>query len=214
MTNMPNNTSSYSDLLDYRRQVSDNYNWLRTSSLSPEATWAEFRRRREHLFLTHTQSALSAAQKANFSELPYFPYDPAWRFVLPIEAEGEPDIIEVSLTGDGLTRLQRMGKVNIPVGSATVSLSLYWILGYGGGLFLPFRDQTNGHETYGGGRYLLDTIKHADLGQLGGGLVLDFNYAYNPSCAYNDQWHCPLAPPENRLPITIPVGEKQFPDHG
>jgi uncharacterized protein len=64
----------------------------------------------------------------------------------------------------------------------SLSLSLYWVMGYGGGIFLPFRDLSNNHETYGGGRTVLDTIKHADLGQQDGRLVIDFNYAYNPSC--------------------------------
>ena len=84
------------------------------------------------------------------------------------------------------------------------------IMGYGGGIFLPFGDLTCGRETYGGGRYLLDTIKHADLGHEDAGLVIDFNYAYNPSCAYSPRWSCPLTPPENRLPVAIPVGEQSY----
>ncbi|MEM7034326.1 MAG: DUF1684 domain-containing protein [Chloroflexota bacterium] len=177
-----------------------------------QATWAAFRQRRNQLFLSHPQSALNDAQKAKTSALPYFPYNPAWRFVLPIDFAVESDILEVSLTVDGITRMQRFGKVHIPFEKQTLSLSLFWLLGYGGGVFLPFRDLTSGSETYGGGRYLLDTIKHADLGQTADQLILDFNYAYNPSCAYNDQWHCPLAPPENRLSIPIRAGEKKFPN--
>ena len=91
---------------------------------------------------------------------------------------------------------------------------MFWVLGYGGGVFLPFKDATNGPETYGGGRYLLDTIKHADLGSEDERLVLDFNYAYNPSCAYNPRWHCPLSPPENTLPVEIRAGEKSYPGPG
>jgi len=89
---------------------------------------------------------------------------------------------------------------------------LFWVMGYGGGIFLHFHDATSESETYGGGRYLLDTIKHADLGQEYDRLVIDFNYAYNPSCAYNARWHCPMLPTENGLPIPIPVGEKMFSD--
>jgi uncharacterized protein (DUF1684 family) len=85
---------------------------------------------------------------------------------------------------------------------------LFWVLGYGGGVFLPFRDLTSGYETYGGGRYPLDTIKHADLGQEGAQLVIDFNYAYTRSCAYNGRWDCPLAPAENWLPVAIRAGEQ------
>ena len=89
-------------------------------------------------------------------------------------------------------------------------LNLYGLEGYGGGLFLPFRDSSNGRGTYAGGRYLYDTIKGADLGANGESILLDFNFAYNPSCAYNDQWVCPLAPPDNWLEFAIPAGEKEF----
>jgi uncharacterized protein (DUF1684 family) len=90
------------------------------------------------------------------------------------------------------------------------SLSLFWIEGYGGGLFLPFKDLTNRKETFGGGRYLYDTIKGADIGVQGQEILLDFNFVYNPSCAYNAQWYCPLAPEENALNISIAAGEKRF----
>jgi len=87
-------------------------------------------------------------------------------------------------------------------------LVVYWIAGYGGGVFLPFADATSGKETYGGGRYLLDGIKGADLGMKGDKIVLDFNFAYNPSCAYSPRWSCPLAPPHNRLRSPVRGGEK------
>ncbi|MFQ5576785.1 MAG: DUF1684 domain-containing protein, partial [Anaerolineae bacterium] len=86
-------------------------------------------------------------------------------------------------------------------------------MGYGGGVFLPFKDLTAGQTTYGGGRYLLDSIKSADLGCEGSRLIVDFNFAYNPSCAYNARWHCPLPPAENRLPVAIPAGEQHFDDY-
>ena len=75
---------------------------------------------------------------------------------------------------------------------------------------MPFRDATNGRDTYGGGRYLYDSIKGADLGATLEVISLDFNFAYNPSCAYNDQWACPLAPSENWLDVEIRAGEKAF----
>jgi uncharacterized protein (DUF1684 family) len=88
-------------------------------------------------------------------------------------------------------------------------LTLYWLGGYGGGVFLPFRDATTGKATFGGGRYLLDGIKGADLGRdAQGRAILDFNFAYNPSCAYSARWICPLAPPENALPVAIHAGER------
>jgi uncharacterized protein (DUF1684 family) len=75
-------------------------------------------------------------------------------------------------------------------------------------VFLPFRDATSGRTTYGGGRYLLDTAKGADLGTAGTRVVLDFNFAYHPSCVHSAQWSCPLAPPENHLPVAIEAGER------
>jgi uncharacterized protein (DUF1684 family) len=89
-------------------------------------------------------------------------------------------------------------------------LELFWLEAYAGGLFLPFRDATSGRETYGAGRYLLDTVKGADLGASDGRLLLDFNFAYNPSCSYDPRWSCPLAPPPNRLAIPVRMGERHI----
>ena len=88
------------------------------------------------------------------------------------------------------------------------SLDLYWLEAYAGGLFLSFTDETSGSETYAAGRYLLDTVKGADLGERNGRLVLDFNFAFNPSCSYDARWVCPLAPPGNRLSDPIRAGER------
>ena len=90
----------------------------------------------------------------------------------------------------------------------TVSLDLFWLDAYGGGLFVPFADATSGEESYGAGRYVLDTIKGADLGTQDGLLVLDLNFAYQPSCSYDPRWMCPLAPPDNRLEIAVRAGER------
>ena len=83
------------------------------------------------------------------------------------------------------------------------TLDLYWLDGYGGGVFLSFADATSGTETYGACRYLLDTVKGADLGETNGRLILDFNFSYNPSCCYDPRWVCPLAPPGNRLAVPV-----------
>jgi uncharacterized protein (DUF1684 family) len=112
---------------------------------------------------------------------------------------------------DGTVRYRRVGRLVTRLGD----LTLFWTLGYGGGLFLPFRDATAGAETYGAGRYLTDTIKGTwgrGLVHEGGRVVLDFNYAYNPSCAYNSRWACPLAPPENHLDEPVRAGELAYPD--
>jgi uncharacterized protein len=196
------------ELLDYRRQVALLYERIRMAT--PEEGHADFIRTRDQLFADHPQSALSSQQKAQFQGLEYFPYDPAYRFTLEPDFDVEPERFEIKLADDGVIQLQRVARLQIPFPEGTGALSLFWITAYGGGLFLPFRDASNDATTYGGGRYLLDTIKHADLGGDGKRLVLDFNFAYNPSCAYNSRWDCPLAPFENRLALPVTVGEKQF----
>ena len=105
-------------------------------------------------------------------------------------------------------RFRRFGAVRFELGGEPQELALYWLEGYGGGVFLPFADATGRTQTYGGGRYLLDTVKGADLGDEDGRLVLDFNFAYNPSCAYDPRWVCPLSPPENRLAVEVRAGER------
>ena len=114
-------------------------------------------------------------------------------------------------SGSDTLSFRRIGSLEIPfAGHGARTLSLFWMEGYSGGLFLPFRDATSGKETYAAGRYLLDTAKSADLGgdQERGSLVLDFNFAYQPSCAFDPRWACPLAPPENRLDLPIRAGER------
>jgi uncharacterized protein (DUF1684 family) len=124
------------------------------------------------------------------------------------EAAGDPAACARFREGEP-TRFSRIGFVRPVIRGEEVSLAVYWLEGYGGGLFLPFRDALAGDATYGGGRYLLDTVKGADLGAgPDGRLVLDFNYAYNPSCAYDPRWSCPLAPAENRLAVPVEAGER------
>jgi len=203
---------SYPELLHFRRSVSDLYAAVRNSSYSPEKTWQNWRNTRDMLFGQHSQTALNAQQLAGFNGLDYFAYDPAWRFTAHLDTDVEPEVIPIETDVDGTIRAKRMGQVHLDVQGTAVTLSLFWLLGDGGGGFLPFRDLTSGKETYGGGRYLLDTIKHADLGQTADGeLILDFNYAYNPSCAYNHNWSCPLAPLENHVPVAVLAGEKGLP---
>ena len=206
--------TDYQDLLDYRRSVSAIYAETRgetTGSPSDHAARSQrFRTERDALFKHHAQSPLSESQKKLFSGLSYFDYDPSLRFALPVECDVEPGTLEIALQDDGPMRLRRFGRVRFRVEDDELALSLFWISSYGGGVLLPFKDLTGTSETYGGGRYLLDTIKHADLGSEDGRLVIDFNYAYNPSCAYNPRWHCPLAPAENYLPVRIAAGEKRY----
>jgi uncharacterized protein (DUF1684 family) len=169
----------------------------------------DFRARRDELFATHPQSAIPAAERAGFTGLRYFePNDDA---VCEVELRPEEGEIDIDTGGpDGVVHYRRAGVLGTPYGE----LSLWWIQAYGGGLFLPVRDGTCGKSTYGGGRYLTDTVKGTHgrgLQVLGGNRVrLDFNYLYNPSCAYDDEWLCPLAPPENRVTVAIEAGELTY----
>ena len=114
------------------------------------------------------------------------------------------------VSGGGVMAFRRFGAVTVPLPGGPRRLELFWMEGYAGGLFLPFRDATNGHETYGAGRYLLDAAKSADLGgdAAAGTLILDFNFAFQPSCAFDPRWACPLAPPANRVDVPIRAGER------
>ena len=205
-----NAVTNYETLASYRREVSEMYARVRNSDVNQKERWSEFCRHRDNLFATHPQSALSKEQRTVFKGLRYYPYNPSLRYCLTVDANIEPEVFELDLQDDGLIKLQSIGKISFEVAGQPVSLTLFWIFGYGGGLFLPFRDLTNETDTFGGGRYLLDTIKGADLGQEDGRLIVDFNYAYNPSCAYNPRWYCPLTPPENWLTIPIRAGELRY----
>jgi len=206
--------TDYHELLDYRRSISDIYAGARGEKAGSPPDQAarsrRFRSERDVLIKHHPQSPIPEAHKQRFPGLSYFDYDPTLRFSLPVDYDVEPGNLEITLQDDGPLRLRRIGKVHFRVRNDELALTLFWIGGYGGGILLPFKDGTNGKETYGGGRYLLDTIKHADLGSEKGRLVIDFNYAYNPSCAYDPRWHCPLAPAENNLPVRIAAGEKRY----
>ncbi|MBC7869919.1 MAG: DUF1684 domain-containing protein [Chitinophagaceae bacterium] len=195
------------DLLDYRRRVSQLYHTVREANGDSSACDV-FRKARDELFHTHSQSALDEIQKAAFSGLLYYDYDPGYRVVARVNRDVEPETLYVELGEDGNFAYRRFGRVTFELPTGKGALSLFWITGYGGGVFLPLGDSTNNQTTYGGGRYLYDTIKGADLGTTLDEIVLDFNYAYNPSCAYNPHWVCPLSPPENRLTFPIVAGEK------
>lgn len=192
------------DLLDYRRQVSEQYARVRAAGPDQEA-WARWRDDRDRMFATHPQSPVE--DRTAFTGLSYFDYDPAWRLTGAFIPSEDEDVI-LSHSGEGSTRFLRVGSVSFSIRNAPTTLDVMWLEGYGGGLFIPFRDRTNGETTYGGGRYLIDTVKGADLGHADDGMVLDFNFAYHPSCVHSARWSCPLAPPGNTLDVKVEAGER------
>ena len=193
-------------LSDWRRCVNELYRQVRANSDAAEA-WRIWRAGRDELFARHPQSPLPADDRDSFPGLPYFDHDPAARALATV-VPCEPVTLDIATSGDGAFRFTRFGSAQFELDAEGLALELYWLEGYGGGLYVPFADATSGTTTFGGGRYLLDTVKGADLGTVEELLVLDFNYAYNPSCSYDPRWVCPLAPPANRLPLEIRAGER------
>lgn len=204
-------------LADWRRRIAELYAEVRRLAADdPPAAHAYWRAERERLFRRHPQSPLPPSERGTFRAR-HFPYQPALRFEARLERAGLPApgspggrAIELPNSGREVLAFRRIGQVTLPFADRPRRLGVFWMEGYAGGLFLPFRDATNGRQTYGAGRYLLDGAKGADLGgdPARGALVLDFNFAYQPSCAFDPRWACPLAPPENRLDVAIRAGER------
>ncbi|MDQ6875709.1 MAG: DUF1684 domain-containing protein [Actinomycetota bacterium] len=190
-------------LLTWRRAVAAAYAAARDAT-DPRAGWVTWRRHRDALFRDHPDSPLPPSARAGFAGLPYAEYDPALRFIAALSA-AEPDRIEVPTPTDGTVPFDRVGRVELP---DLGTLDVWWLGSYGGGLFVPVKDVSAGTTTYGGGRYLIDTVKGADLGSAGTDLVIDLNFAYHPSCAYDPAWACPLAPPGNVLAAPVTAGEQ------
>lgn len=196
-------------LVDWRHTVAEHYAAVRAlGGTDALGAAAQFRAARGRLMREHPDSPIAAEGRAAWDGPRWFPYDAAFRLRGVIDTRAERHTFNISLAADGVLRCTRVGHARFSFAGEPASLAMYWLEGYGGGLWLPFSDASSGVETYGGGRYLYDTIKGADLGISGSDIVLDFNFAYNPSCAYDDRWSCPLSPPENRLPFAVRAGER------
>ncbi len=191
------------DLLDWKRRVFALYAEIRGAG-DPVRAWKRWKSVRAELFATHPQSPWPPGEHG---ELAYFDYEPAAR-VLASVRDAPPMRYAIGTSGDGTYAFSRFATARFELAGKPLELELYWLEGYGGGLFVPFRDATAGRETYGAGRYLLDSVKGADLGMETGRLVFDFNFSYQPSCSYDPGWVCPLAPPPNHLDAPIRAGER------
>ena len=193
-------------LLDWRRRIFDLYREVRADDNPPRA-WNSWRTVRDDLMANHSQSPVDQSRREDVTPS-YFDYDPAARVLARVEPL-KLEHAELPMSRDDGTHFTRFGNAVFELHGSQLALGLYWLEAYGGGVFLSFTDETSGDLTYGAGRYLLDTVKGADLGAVDGKLVLDFNFAFNPSCAYDPKWACPLAPPENRLPVAVRAGERR-----
>ena len=193
-------------LLDWKRRIGELYAQIRAASDSRKA-WTLWQQTRARLFREHPQSPVPSAERRDYRGPQVFDYDPGWRLVGSVDA-AEGGRLELPSSDGGVMVFRRFGFVRFHYQGTQLSLEIYWLEGYGGGLFVPFADATSGQETYGAGRYLIDTVKGADLGEHDGQLVMDFNFAYQPSCSYDPRWTCPLTPPANRLGLAIRAGER------
>lgn len=192
----------------WRREVFALYADVRdaAASGSPALAHAHWRTGRDRLFAGHAASPLPPSARENFTGLTVAAYNPDFRFEADIDDDGAGQLMEVPTGTDGVVPFERLGSVVL---DGVGRLALWRLKSYGGGLFLPLRDGSSGVEggSYGGGRYVLDTVKGAHLGERDGRLIVDLNFAYNPSCAYDEAWACPLPGPDNRLEVSLPVGE-------
>jgi uncharacterized protein (DUF1684 family) len=199
------------DLVDWRRRVGDLYRLGGSDALD------RFRQGRDGLFRTHPQSPIETEERPSFAGLRYFAHDPACRVPARLEP-GDGSELAIDTGGeDGAVRYRRGGQLVFQLAGSPCRLTVLSLVQYAGGLFVPFRDTTSGPETYGGGRYLFDTAKDTDglVLEITPGtsdVVIDFNYAYNASCAYSPRWACPLAPRENFLSVPVRAGELKYHD--
>jgi uncharacterized protein (DUF1684 family) len=171
----------------------------------PESRLTGYRKRRDRFFAEHPHSPLTAEQRSRFHGLAYFPERVDLAFNLPLDSS-DADVGELLdlPTTDGLTKpFLREGRIRFAVDGQDVTLTVLRDAAQHG-LFIPFRDASAGGETYDVGRYL------EPQAQPDGTLDVDFNYAYNPYCAYGEGWSCPLPPDENILSLTVPAGERAF----
>jgi uncharacterized protein (DUF1684 family) len=187
------------------------------SPVPPQRSWeqeiAAARKETDAAFASDPDSPIPRAERATFRGLSHYPLDPSWRYAGYIERYKTAERISIVTTAGKPRPCERWGHVTFARDGQVLTLQVYRLLDLperkgGEGLFLPFKDATTGKETYDAGRYV-DLV-----GPEGGPFVLDFNRAYNPSCAYGDpdRFQCPATPAENRLPIAITAGERG-PEH-
>ena len=187
------------DIRDWRSRIAELYASVRAEP-DPSVGHARWAEERDRLLRTHPASPVPPAARSTFASV-VAPYDLAMRFEVPVEpCPGERR--EVPTVSDGVVPFERIGRVRL---GDLGSLDVWWLDSYGGGIFIPLRDASP--RAYGGGRYVLDTVKGADLGGDRDRLVIDLNFAYQPSCAYSSDWVCPLPGPGNTLTVPVDAGE-------
>jgi len=194
-------------LLDWRRKVASLYAEVRAAG-DPREGHRIWQAGRNRLLGSHPQSPIPTDRRGAFTAVPVAGYDAAFRFTARVDTDVAPARIEVLTGTDGVVPFERAGIVHL---DGVGDLDAWWLASYGGGIFIPIKDTRPDAATYPGGRYVIDTVKGADLGGRDGELIIDLNFAYNPSCAYDPAWTCPLAPPGNVVPVAVNAGELYHP---
>ena len=197
------------DLADWRRRVGDLYRLTGPDALD------RFRAGKDALLKSHPQSPVEPEERDAFTGLRYFPHDPAFRVPAHMQPGDGSELVIDTGGEDGAVRYRRSGVLRFQLAGEPCRLTVLSLVQYAGGLFVPFKDTTAPRQTYGAGRYLFDTAKNTDglvldITTGSNDVVLDFNYAYNASCAYSPRWACPLAPPENFLQVPVAAGELNY----
>lgn len=164
----------------------------------------DFRQQKDQFFARDRQSPLTREQKAAFQGLKYFPENPALRLEVEVQPFPKPEEIQMQTSTGDVQVYTRYARVSFTVEGQPAELTIY---ASDSGYFLPFVDSLANKETYGAGRYLEPETED------GVHFYIDFNLAYNPYCAYNENWNCPITPAENRLKVPIRAGEKLFLQH-
>ena len=184
-------------------------NGVRTSASVYSAQLNKARSEKNRAFRESSDSPLSAPQKVVFDTLDYYPADMAFLVDADISRNTKPDTLLIQMSANRAEKFLHWGLAQFEIGNQPQQLGIYLKAnGKDSTLFIPFTDRTNGHETYGGGRYLDVPLPEPNATEI----ELDFNRAYNPYCAYNNAYSCPVPPAENRLQVAIPAGEKSFHD--
>jgi len=163
----------------------------------------DFRAEKDEFFGRHPQSPLTPEQKRGFVGLQYFPENDALRLEVQAEPLFDQQPMQMQTSTGGVQMYVRHARFKFQVDGQEAELTIYQSEN---GYFLPFVDSLAGKETYPAGRYLEPESLP------GNRFLVDFNLAYNPYCAYNEMWSCPITPAENRLKVPIRAGEKSF-DH-
>ncbi len=163
---------------------------------------SDFRKQKDDFFKYHPQSPLMPEQQQAFTGLDYFPENPALRLEVEVKRLAQPEQVKMLTSTGDVQTYTKWGTFQFEVDGQPAELVIF--RDSHGGFFLPFQDATSGDETYGAGRYLEpEPLRN-------GRFLVDFNYAYNPYCAYNEMWSCPIPPKENRLKVPIRAGERTF----